>query len=180
MGPGLRRGGRSRRRALGPRVAHGQDLPEMAVGVLPVYAPAAEPLVDPHVGRAARRAAVRDPAPLKTPEDRVERHVGHAEAVVMALEALARGEVEGQTRVDEDRGEGALRSRPRHVEEPGEKRRARDLVASRHDNVVELDAHRAPPTSSIPFRTRITPSHRSWAPTKTTRPRSVSPASRAR
>src|SRR5262249_52982131 len=91
------------------RVADGQDLPQVAVGILPVHVLPAEPTVDLHVVGPARRAPVRDARGPDAGEDRVELFVAHSEAHVLALHLLAIGEVEGEVRVDEDGAEVALR-----------------------------------------------------------------------
>ena len=76
----------------------------MAVRVLPVEVPPAEPPVDLHVGLAERGAPVRDPSRLDAAEDRVELGVVHLEAVVMTLELFSLREV-----VDVDGREGVAR-----------------------------------------------------------------------
>src|SRR5262249_26568116 len=78
--------GAGQRRRIDPRVADGEDLPEVTVGILPVEVLAAEAPVDLHVGLAERGAAVRDARRLDAAEDRVELGVAHVEAVVVALE----------------------------------------------------------------------------------------------
>src|SRR5205823_2984882 len=120
-------------RGLGPRVTDRQDLPEMAVRVFPIDAAAAKTRVDAQIVLTTRRAAIDDAVRANTAEDRVEIRVAHAKAEVMALEALARGEVERQALVHEDGREVALGLGPRNAEEPGEELRAGHAVAGRHD-----------------------------------------------
>jgi len=64
-----------------------------------------------------RAATVRDARGLDASEDRVELGVRHAEAEVMVLEALAVGEIERQTVIDEDGHELAEGFGRRHVEQ---------------------------------------------------------------
>src|SRR5262249_55438144 len=78
-------------------------------------------------------------------EDRVEFLLAHAEADVMTLELLSLGEIERQRLVDVHRGEVALRLRPGRAEKSGQALRPVDPIARRHDDVIELDGHGAPP-----------------------------------
>src|SRR5215467_15205077 len=78
------------------RVADGENLPEVAVAVLPVDVLAAEATVDQHVVLAARPAPVREPGRLDAAEDRVEVGLSDAEAEMVTLELVAIREIERQ------------------------------------------------------------------------------------
>src|SRR5439155_1846517 len=97
--------GGGERRGVGSGVADREDLPEVAVAVLPVDVLAAEARVDLLVVLATRTAPVREPGRLDAGEDRVEVGVTDAEAKMMAFELLAVGKVHGQRVVDVDRRE---------------------------------------------------------------------------
>jgi hypothetical protein len=69
-----------------PGIADGEDLPEVAVGVLPVEVLPAQARVDLHVVLAARVAAVLDPGVLDAPDELVAR------AKELGIEERCRGE----------------------------------------------------------------------------------------
>src|SRR5687768_4397229 len=75
-----KRGGRSSGR---PRVAHGEHLPLMPVGLVPIDHPPAIVRVDPAVDRPAYRAPIGYARRLDAREDRVERRVVDAKAEVL-------------------------------------------------------------------------------------------------
>src|SRR5207342_1847359 len=64
-------------------IAHGQRLPDVPVGLVPVHEASAAVAADPHVGRAVRPAPVRDAARLDPREDAIEVGLAHAKAVVL-------------------------------------------------------------------------------------------------
>src|SRR5262245_43850093 len=128
-----------------PRVAHGQDLPQMPIGVFTVQVLAAQTRVAGEIIVAMRAAPVGDAGGLDPPENRVEAGIVHAEADMVALEPLPVGEIERQPLVGVDGHELSEGLAPGHVEQGGKRLGAGVLVTRRNDDVVELDRHRTPP-----------------------------------
>src|SRR5215510_16474857 len=117
----------------------------MTVRVFPVEILPAEPAIDLHVVVPAGNAPVRNARALDASVDRVELALGHAEAHVMTLDLFPPSEVERQALVGVHGAEGSLGFGPRNAEEPGQEPGPADRIARRHDDVVELDGHGAPP-----------------------------------
>src|SRR3989344_150953 len=80
------------------RIAHGQHLPLVPIGLVPVHDAATVGCVYLAVHGAVHRAAVRDARRLDAREDGVELRIAHAKAVVDARNGLGPFvEVDGET-----------------------------------------------------------------------------------
>src|SRR5579883_1627822 len=128
-------------------VGGGDQLHEMAIGIVEVDAPAAIEVVD-LAGLGVAGAGVDGDALLAQPLDaRVELGVAHQKGPVLRTEIVAVGEVEGDAVIGLDGDEAAPRRRVGDaqdiVQEPG----GGMLVPGRDDEVVELDGHAATGTS---------------------------------
>src|ERR1700721_1347977 len=113
----------------------------MAVGMAEIDAAAAVPVVELAIVEAPRRAAETDLALLDAAEDGVELGLADMKRVMMALEFGVVVEQQRQRLVDPHRREiaGAPALQAENI---GEEFGRRDLVARRHDGVVERDGHR--------------------------------------
>src|SRR5437667_2061862 len=127
------------------RVADREDLPQVAVVVLPVEIPPTEAGIDLHVVLATGAASIREPARLDPAEDGVEVVITDVKAVVMALELLAPCEIDRQRVVDVDRLERLTRRVPRDVEQAGQELCPADGFVRGNDEVIESDRHATPP-----------------------------------
>src|SRR5579871_2796481 len=100
-------------------------------------------MIELAVLEAPWRAAEGDVCFLDACEDRVEFPVADVEGEVMALELVLVVEQERQRFVDLDRREMVDPTLPQ-AENVGEELGGSDLVARRHDGVVESDCHDPP------------------------------------
>src|SRR5579883_271245 len=113
----------------------------MAIGIAKIEAAPAVPGVELTVFEVPGIAAVGDARGAHALEDRIELRVIHVESVMMTLEAVLIGKVEGERRTDAHRGEMSPRPVIGEPEDIGEKPRRRILVMRRDDRVVEGDGH---------------------------------------
>src|SRR5215471_15040784 len=139
--------GASGRDLCAPRLGHGHDFQQVAVGVLKVETPAAPAGVELTVGVVEGPAAVGEPLGLHPAEDGLELRLTDMEGVVMALarpgvEARPApgfwrvGEVQRQACIDLHLREVAWLRLDRQAEDVSEERGRGDLVGRRHDGVV--------------------------------------------
>src|SRR5579883_2465446 len=113
----------------------------MAIGIAKIEAAPAVPGVELTVFEMPGIAAVRDARGAHALEDRIELRVIHMESVMMTLEAVLIGKVEGERRIDAHRGEMSPRPVIGEPEDIGEEPRRRILVMRRDDRVIEGDGH---------------------------------------
>src|SRR5215470_15137053 len=123
-------------------VGAGEQLEQVAVGVLEVDAAAAVPGVD-HAGLAAPGIGPVRQVLLANPAERgVELLLPDEKGVVLGgYRAAGLGEVQGHAVVGLDHEEVAEPGGRGQAEYAGEERRRPLLVAARHDGVVQLHAH---------------------------------------
>src|SRR5690242_2014779 len=106
-------------------------------------------MIDPAVGVAVGATAVRDAPRLHALEDRVELRVAHVEGVMVAEAAAHLGvvrEVQRERVVDPDLHEVPVTRRDLQAEDLREELGGGDLVPGRHDGMVQLNRHLAPPS----------------------------------
>src|SRR5262249_16001679 len=119
----------------------GHQLQHVTVRILEVDAAAAVPVVELAVIQAPGGAAVRNPRLLDTPQDCVELGLAHVEGVVVALKPGLLVKQQRQLLVDPYRREIVALSAVAQTKDAGEEARGGDLVARRHDRVIENNGH---------------------------------------
>src|SRR6516162_7404606 len=136
-GPAGSRGG-SAAAAVGP----GDDLQQVAVGIVEVQAAAAVTVADLPPPGLARIRPVRQILLADAAERGVELLLAHEERVMLGRYLLVGlGEVQRDAVVRLDHQEVPEAGRRGQAEDPGEERRRPLLVAARHNSVVQLHAH---------------------------------------
>src|SRR6266566_4822204 len=124
-------------------VGAGDDLEDVAAGVLPVHAPAAVVGVELARPPLARIRPVRQFAGTDPAEDLVEVGFGHQEGVVLRADGtVIVGEVQGDVVAGPHDQERPKRLRVAEPEDLGQEARRLMLVPDSHDGVVQLDTHR--------------------------------------
>ena len=98
-------------------------------------------MIDLHVLRGARPAAVDDPLIADPIEDPVELRFADLEGIVVPLEAVPIVEIDRQGLVDPHRSKMRDRALILEAKDPGKKPGGFFLVASRDNRMVEKDGH---------------------------------------
>src|SRR5215469_1267678 len=117
-------------------------LEQVAVRVTEVEPATAMAVIDFHVLRRARAAAIGQPLAADAIEDPVELRFADLEGIVMPLEAVPIIEIDGQRVIDPHRGEVGNRAIIFQPKDMGEEAGRLLLVARGHDRVIEDDGHR--------------------------------------
>src|ERR1700756_940530 len=116
----------------------------MPVRVMEIKAPATMAVIDLHVLRRPRAAAIDQPFIADTIEDPVKVRFAYLEGVVMPLEAVPVVEIDGQRVVDPHGGEVRNRAIVFQTEDAGEKAGRFLLVPGGEDRVIEADGQGRP------------------------------------
>src|SRR5215471_21243741 len=99
-------------------------------------------VIDLHVLRRARSAAINEPLAADAIEDPVKLPFAHLKGVVMPLEAVPIIEIDSQRVVDPHRGEVRNRTVVFQTEDAGEEAGRLLLVTGWHNRVIEDNGHR--------------------------------------
>jgi RES domain-containing protein len=114
----------------------------VTVRISKVKPASAATVIDLHIVKRARAAAISNALGADAIEDAVKLRLIDFEGIVVTLEIRVIVEIEGQCLVDLQRREVRERTFVTQPQDPGEEARRCFLVTRGHDRMVEHDSHR--------------------------------------